>query len=140
MLLSNRGMNPPEPNPNSPAGEKGRVLIVDDNEGLREVIRILAQDHGFKAVEAADGLEGMEVLENDSDFAVGIIDVKMPRMNGIALLEEVRRRHATLKIVLISGAEVELAMHAAHKDPHVVVLPKPFTFEALRRAAPELDT
>jgi len=140
MLLSNRGMNPAEPNPNSPAGEKGRVLIVDDNEGLREVIRILAQDHGFKAVEAADGLEGMEVLENDSDFAVGIIDVKMPRMNGIALLEEVRRRHATLKIVLISGAEVELAMHAAHKDPHVVVLPKPFTFEALRRAAPELDT
>lgn len=133
-------MNTPIPNQNPAAGEKGRVLIVDDNEGLREVIRILAQDHGFKAVEAADGLEGMEVLENDSDFTVGIIDVKMPRMNGIALLEEVRRRHPKLRIVLISGAEVELAMHAAHKDPNVVVLPKPFTFEALRRAAPELDT
>jgi two-component system cell cycle sensor histidine kinase/response regulator CckA len=126
-------------NPNPTPPQKGRILIVDDNEGLREVIGILAQDHGFKAVEAADGLEGMQVLENDSDFAVGIIDVKMPRMNGIALLEELRRKHPTLKVVLISGSEVELAMHAAHKDPHVVVLPKPFTFEALRAAAPELD-
>lgn len=133
-------MNTPTPDPNSAAsGSKGRVLIVDDNDGLREVIRILAQDHGFKAIEAADGLEGMEVLERGSEFKVGIIDVKMPRMNGIALLEEVRRRHPTLKVVLISGAEVELAMHAAHKDPNVVVLPKPFTFEALRKAAPELD-
>jgi hypothetical protein len=35
---------------------------------------------------------------------------------------------------------VELAMHAAHIDPNVVVLPKPFTFEAMRRAAPELDS
>jgi DNA-binding NtrC family response regulator len=113
---------------------------VDDNEGLREVIRILAQDHGFKAVEAADGLEGMEMLENGNDFRVGIIDVKMPRMSGIALLEEVRRRHPTMRIELITGSEVELAMHAAHNDPNVVVLPKPFTFEALRRAAPELDS
>ena len=115
------------------------MLIVDDNEGLREVIGILAQDHGFKAIEAADGLEGMRVIENDRDFAVGIIDVKMPRMSGIALLEELRRHHPTLKVVLITGADVEAAMHAAHKDANVVVLPKPFTFEALRKAAPELD-
>ena len=125
------------PDPNSPL--KGRVLIVDDNEGLREVIGILAHDHGFKAVEAADGLEGMRVIENENDFTVGIIDVKMPRMNGIALLEEVRRRNPNLKVVLITGADVESAMQAAHKDPNVVVLPKPFTFEALRKAAPELD-
>ena len=129
----------PTPTPTPGDSNKRRVLIVDDNEGLREVIGILAQDHGYKPVEAADGLEGMQVLENDSNFAVGIVDVKMPRMNGIALLEEIRRRHPTLRIVLISGAEVELAVHAAHRDPNVVVLPKPFTFEALRKAAPELD-
>jgi DNA-binding NtrC family response regulator len=97
-------MNTPTPNSNSSAGGKGRVLIVDDNEGLREVIRILAQDHGYKAVEAADGLEGMEMLENGNYFRVGIIDVKMPRMSGIALLEEVRRRHPTMRIVLITGS------------------------------------
>jgi DNA-binding NtrC family response regulator len=119
---------------------KGRVLIVDDNEGLREVIGILAKDHGFKSIEAADGLQGMQVLENESDFAVGIIDVKMPRMDGIALLEEVRRRHPAMRVVLITGSEIELAMLAARKDPNVVVLPKPFTFEALLKAAPELDT
>ena len=129
----------PTPIPTPGDSNKRRVLIVDDNDGLREVIGILAQDHGYKPVEAADGLEGMQVLENDSNFAVGIVDVKMPRMNGIALLEEIRRRYPTLRIVLISGAEVELAVHAAHRDPNVVVLPKPFTFEALRKAAPELD-
>lgn len=132
-------MNPDDSESTPQPPIKGRILVVDDNEGLREVLGILARDHGFKAIEAADGLEGMQVLENDSDFAVGIIDVKMPRMNGIALLEELRRKHPTLKVVLISGAEVELAMHAAHNDPNVVVLPKPFTFEALRAAAPELD-
>lgn len=118
---------------------KGRVLIVDDNEGLREVISILAKDHGFNPVEAADGLEGMQLIEKGNDFRVGIVDVKMPRMNGIALLEEIRRKYPTLKVVLITGADVETAMMAAHKDPNVVVLPKPFTFEALRRAAPELE-
>jgi DNA-binding NtrC family response regulator len=103
------------------------------------VIAILAQEHGFRPVEAADGLEGMQVLENERDFTVGIIDVKMPRMDGIALLEEVRRRHPDMRVVLITGSEIELAMLAARKDPNVVVLPKPFTFEALLKAAPELN-
>ena len=138
--MSKRRMNSPNSNPDADPAEKGRILIVDDNQGLREVIGILAQEHGFKPVEAADGLEGMQVLENESDFAVGIIDVKMPRMDGIALLEEVRRRHPGMRVVLITGSEIELAMLAARKDPNVVVLPKPFTFEALLKAAPELDT
>lgn len=132
-------MNEPQPVPGTEPVSKGRVLIVDDNDGLREVIGILAEEHGFKSIEAADGLEGMQVLENESDFAVGIIDVKMPRMDGIALLEEVRRRHPDMRVVLITGSEIELAMLAARKDPNVVVLPKPFTFEALLKAAPELD-
>lgn len=133
-------MNSPQADSGAAPNSKGRVLIVDDNEGLRDVISTLAEDHGFRAVPAGDGLEGMRVLEKDGDFAVGIIDVKMPRMNGIALLEELRRRHPTMRVVLISGSEVELALHAARNDPNVVVLPKPFTFEALLAAAPELNT
>lgn len=122
------------------AVSKGRVLIVDDNEGLREVIGILAEDHGFNAVPAGDGIEGMQILEKNGGFAVGIIDVKMPRMDGIALLEEVRRRHPDMRIVLITGSGIDEAMRAARNDSNVVVLPKPFTFSALLAAAPELDT
>jgi len=133
-------MDNPETDSGAPTSRRRRVLIVDDNEGLREVIGMLAEDHGFRPVPAGDGLEGMRVLENGNDFAIGIIDVKMPRMDGIALLEEVRRKYPTMPVVLISGSEIAAADHAARNDPNVVVLPKPFTFEALLAVAPELDT
>lgn len=69
----------------------GTVLIVEDDEDIRESVRILLEDEGYHVVEARDGLAGLAELQQSQQALVVLVDYRMPRMDGIEMLAEVAK-------------------------------------------------
>lgn len=83
-----------------------RVLIVDDNPGVRGLLRHLCEDADLEVAEAADGWQAREMLEGGTGFDVVLVDREMPRVDGLELLRWFRgqRRFAHAKAILMTGA------------------------------------
>ncbi len=70
-------------------GFDNRVLVVEDDPGIREMILYALEKHGWKVQGAADGLQAWRFLQ-DGKFAVIVTDLQMPSMDGLALLKRIR--------------------------------------------------
>jgi two-component system chemotaxis response regulator CheY len=92
-----------------------KILLVDDSEVIRQQCSTALTQAGFSVVEATDGLDGLSCLEKE-DFALVILDVNMPRMDGIEMLTRVRAepKFASLPIVMLT-TEAHHAMIAKAK-------------------------
>ena len=81
-----------------------RILVVDDDPDLREILRDRLQAWGFDVSEAANGSEGLTALER-SRFDVVLLDVSMPVMDGLTMLKHLRIRHDHLPVIMVSVPE-----------------------------------
>ncbi len=111
---------------------KGRVLVVDDERMVRDLIAQSLQAHGIEVVEAADGAAGLQALQDLGGRAdLVLLDLTMPRMGGVEAFLEMRRRWPDLRVVLMSGYTrdnvLTLFTGAAPDD----FLEKPFPHRAL---------
>ncbi len=79
-----------------------RILIVEDNAGLRELGRMLLVAQGYEVRGAEDGFEGLAALKQSLPDII-ISDLQMPNMNGFEFLSVVRRRFPTIPVIVISG-------------------------------------
>ena len=70
--------------------DKSKILIVDDNPEIREIIEILLKGEGFETVQAKDGLTALNQLKKQ-DFDLIILDIMMPGMNGYQTCIEMRK-------------------------------------------------
>ena len=92
--------------------ESARVLIVDDEEDVRNALKDGLTPYGHKVETAADGSEALEKIRN-SQFDIAIIDLKMPRMDGIELLRSIRGVDDTIEAVMLTAfATVSSAVSA----------------------------
>jgi DNA-binding response OmpR family regulator len=82
---------------------KTRVLIVDDETAIQETVAELLTDEGYAVRCAGDGIEALREVERE-DFDLVITDVMMPRLDGVALVRELRFRGYGLPVVLMSAA------------------------------------
>ena len=82
------------------AGRAGTVLVIDDNAQARELIRRVLVDEGFRVIEAADGAEGLDLARRDPPDAI-TLDVLMPRMDGWAVLAELKADPALADVPVI---------------------------------------
>jgi two-component system response regulator FlrC len=106
------------------------ILVVDDDPQMRAALKEAIQRLGYDAVVAENGQDALAKLNNLSCSMV-ITDMKMPRMNGLSLLKEVRRRAGNLPVLVITGfATVENAVETM-KEGAVEYLMKPFSFDTL---------
>lgn len=120
-----------------------RVLVVDDSRDMREfVVQYILEPHGFEALQAADGAEGMRhVLQGNVDLM--LLDLEMPRMNGSETLETLHAQHCAVPVILMTshGSE-EIAVEMFRKGVRDYVI-KPFTAEellgAIERALKEVQ-
>ncbi len=80
-----------------------RILVVDDEEELREILAETLEDFGYAVLTAASGEEALPLLVRDRGVAMVITDVRMPGMSGLELAAQIRRRWPKVKVVLISG-------------------------------------
>lgn len=79
-----------------------RILIVDDSATVRQQVRVSLEQAGFNVVEAIDGVDGLQKAQAHADLAMCIADVNMPRMNGLQMIEQLRRVRPTLTIVMLT--------------------------------------
>lgn len=89
------------------SGNKQRLLIVDDSKVIRVTARKILQDH-FETVEAVDGENAWELLNNAGPFSLVVSDLTMPGLDGYGLLERIRSSHLpqiqTIPVIIITGA------------------------------------
>lgn len=108
-----------------------RILVVDDEERLRQVCRRVLEPLGHLVSEAPDGLKGLEAIERDNPDLV-LVDLMMPHMDGMEFLGAAREKHPDLSFVVITGyATLEKAVEAM-KQGADDFLAKPFKPQELR--------
>ena len=94
-----------------------KLLIVEDEEAIRRVlVKILKEDDSkYEIQEASDGVKAIEMIKNQ-DFDLVLCDIKMPKMDGIEVLEKTKAEKPELPIVMISGhGDLETAVETMRK-------------------------
>ncbi len=108
--------------------ESQRVLVVDDEKVIREILSDFLSMEGFVVKTVEDGIEALSELEQRS-YNLVITDLKMPRMGGIELLEQINQRQQSLLTVIMTGfGTIETAIEAMKKGAYDYIL-KPFKVE-----------
>ena len=104
------------------------MLIVDDEETIREMLAEYLEMEGFRVDTAKDGIAALDVLEN-RHFDLVLTDLKMPRMGGISLLEQMgKHAPSTLGVIMTGFGTVETAIDAMKRGAHDYIL-KPFKLD-----------
>ncbi len=129
------------PKPRADLTGQGTILLVEDEDGLRSLNARGLRSRGYSVIEAANGIEAMEALE-EKDGAVDLVvsDVVMPEMDGPTLLREMRKRNPNLKIIFVSGYAEEAFDKSLPENEQFAFLPKPFALSALVEKVKETMT
>ena len=113
-----------------PRAARPTVLVVDDEPGVRASVRLVLEDE-CDVLEAADGLTAVETIRT-RDVDLCLLDIRLPGMEGIEVLDRVKRLDPSLEVVLVSAvASVRIAVDAMKRGAHDY-LTKPFTLDDLR--------
>src|SRR5712691_9972954 len=108
------------------------ILVVDDEENIRHTLRGVLADEGFEVLEAPDGRRALELLKHVAP-RLAIVDVWMPEMDGIELVERMRNQAPGVPIIVISGhGTIETAVRVIRLGAYDF-LEKPFQLDALLR-------
>ena len=113
------------------------LLLAEDEAMLRLLATEMLEEAGFQVFEAADGVEGLELLKSHPEISLLVSDIKMPRMDGYALAEAGLALKPDLKILLMTGY-AQSPPPALLKQADVQILHKPFNLERLCALAAEL--
>lgn len=90
--------------------EKNKILLVDDEEDIRDILGIVLTDMGYRIYSAKDGEEALRIFDRELPSIV-LTDIKMPGMDGIELLREIKRRAPETEVIMITGhGDMELAV------------------------------
>jgi two-component system cell cycle sensor histidine kinase/response regulator CckA len=117
---------------------EGTILLVEDEEGLRQLNARGLASRGYTVLEAGNGVEAIEVLEkSDGRIDLVVSDVVMPEMDGPTLLRELRSRNPEMKIIFVSGYAEDAFQKHLPADGKYAFLAKPFTLKQLVNAVKE---
>lgn len=86
-----------------PEGGGEKILVVEDDETVRDLIKTLLETMGYSVKEASNGLEGLRIFESEGGFDLIITDMIMPEVGGMELIREVRKKDPSVKVVVLSG-------------------------------------
>jgi DNA-binding response OmpR family regulator len=84
------------------------ILVVDDDDAMSRMIRLTLVSEGYSVTTAGDGFEGLEALERQN-FALIVLDLQMPRMDGREMFAEMQRRGIQIPVVVLSAYGAEAA-------------------------------
>jgi PAS domain S-box-containing protein len=114
------------------AGKGETVLIVDDESSVRMLVTEVLASLGYVAIEAADSLAGLQILQSDVRIDLLITDVGLPGgINGRQMADAARVNRPDLPVLFITGYAETAVLDKSHLEPATEVLTKPFALEAL---------
>ncbi|HOX36956.1 MAG TPA: ATP-binding protein [Candidatus Brocadiia bacterium] len=107
--------------------EKTRILVVDDELGMREGCRRTLEAEGYEVDTAEDGMAGLELFRRRGGYACALVDMKMPRMGGLEFVENVHAEAPDMVLLVITAyATIDTAVEATKRGAYGYI-PKPFT-------------
>lgn len=109
------------------------ILVIDDEAGVRRIVRRMLSESCCRIVEAANGLEGLEAVEHERTIDLVLTDLSMPKVGGLAVVEVLGRCRPELPVAVMSGDGADM-----RGGPEVPFLRKPFTAEELIRLVTDL--
>ena len=120
-----------------------RILLVDDEKDIRDVLRLPLADLGYEVLEAENGEEALHVFK-DARPPIILTDIKMPGMDGIELLQKIKRENPEAEVIMITGhGDMDLAVKSLKHDATDFIT-KPINVDvleiAIRRAAERILT
>jgi len=118
-----------------------KVLVIDDDEGVRLTLKHVLATNGYAVILASDGLEGVE-LARSCDRLIVLTDLLMPRLDGIETIRLLKEQNPEVKIIAMSGGlrmgQGDILDSAARSGADRVIA-KPFDLKALLELLPALE-
>ncbi|MFP4013843.1 MAG: HD domain-containing phosphohydrolase [Chitinispirillaceae bacterium] len=112
--------------------EEQTILLVDDDELLSSAISSYLIKAGYKPVTACDGVQALELMEQIYPLII-IADLRMPNMDGIQFLEEVKKKHKNIPVIITTGhPDINTAIRAIQNGAYDYII-KPYQFELLNQ-------
>jgi two-component system, OmpR family, response regulator len=112
---------------------KRKILIVDDEKDLHELVRLALTQEGFDVADCFNARDGLEQLYKEK-FDLALLDVMMPEMDGLQMLAEIRRGNLDLPVIIMTAVSTSEAVVEALRDQACDFLAKPFSVDDLTRA------
>src|SRR5579859_1061469 len=108
-----------------------RILVVDDEEPIREIISSMLNTAGYKTRQAASGMEALAILNTSGEFELMLSDLMMAELDGIALLERTKEKYPDMPVVMVTAVhDISVALAAIRNGAYDYLL-KPFEREQL---------
>ncbi len=108
-----------------------RILVVDDEETIREIVSSMLAGAHFQARQASSGIEALSILESGEEFDLVLSNLMMPKMDGIELLERIKSRYPDLPMVIVTAVrDISVLLQALRNGAYDCLL-KPFEREQL---------
>ncbi|MGB8284909.1 MAG: response regulator [Pseudolabrys sp.] len=118
---------------NSERGGGETILIVEDDDGVRQYASEILRDLNYQIIEAKDSATALRLLDADKKFDLLLTDVVLPGKNGRELANEVERRRPGTKIIFMTGYSRNAIVHHGRLDAGIELIPKPLTERVLAR-------
>jgi PAS domain S-box-containing protein len=110
----------------------GTILLAEDEDTVRRILRMMLSSVGYRVIEACDGLDAIEVFRTCGDtIDLLVLDIVMPKMNGMAAYEEIRKVVPDMKVVFMSGYPADVLSHRESLPPHADIIAKPIQHHEL---------
>lgn len=105
-----------------------RILICDDEEGIRESLKlILSKD--YELVFAEDGVQCLDQLKNQNNINLVVLDIRMPKINGVEVLKFINEKYSKLPVIIVSGFKSHEIENEGKRLGAQVYIEKPFKRE-----------
>ena len=115
-----------------PRAERGEtVLVVEDEASVRDLIREVLEDLGYRALVAQDGPSGLKLLQSGASIDLVITDVGLPGLNGRQMVDQVKDTRPGLRVLFITGYAENAMFGNGHLAPDMQMITKPFAIETL---------
>jgi CheY-like chemotaxis protein len=113
------------------ARREERILVVEDDAVVRELVVEVLQDLGYSPLQASDGTSGLRIVESTATVDLLVTDIGLPGLNGRELANAAREHRPGLKVLLITGYAESAAVTGGILNAGMEMLTKPFAVDAL---------
>ena len=107
-----------------------KIMVVDDDKGMRVTLEAIIEDEGYDVVVAENGYQAIE-LAKETTFALIIMDINMPGINGVETHREIQKLNPSAVVVMMTGFSVEELLKEALKEGAYAVMYKPLAIEQI---------